>query len=115
MSDVFHYRLLDMCRKTHLSLNLSKKTKPKWQYNIALNVTNSNLCDDQVNFVVPTIFPQITKISESGYPKSVEYYCKNISKVMTYDGMKTVTNAGMINTSMFRQEVGMSVSHSGQK
>ncbi len=34
---------------------------------------------------------------------------------MTYDGKKTVTNAGMINTSMFRHKEGMSVIHSGQK
>ncbi len=38
---------------------------------------------------------------------------------MSYDWKKTVTNVGMINTSintsMFRQEESMSVSHSGQK
>ncbi len=28
---------------------------------------------------------------------------------------RKLTNAGMINTSMFRQEEGMSVCHSGQK
>ncbi len=50
-------------------------------------------------------FPQIHKISKSGYPNYVEYYCEK----------KIVANTGMINTSMFRHKEGMSVLHSGQK